>query len=66
MRLFLAWAGLGKMPSAFGMLQRPTGSIFGSFNPVQPTVLTPLQDDLELAERLERLCSPTATPVRPM
>lgn len=30
MRLFLAWAGLGKMPSDFGMLQRPTASIFGS------------------------------------
>lgn len=28
--LFLAWAGLGKMPIAFGMLQRPTASIFAS------------------------------------
>jgi len=30
LRVFLAWAGLGKMPSAFGMLQCPTASIFGS------------------------------------
>jgi len=43
MRLFLAWAGLGKTPSAFGMLQRRTALIFSAlFNSEQPPVLTSL------------------------